>query len=240
MKLLERLYAAPGLAVHGLLSGLAHLYDGDLRFDSPRVYANFVSSIDGVVALPSVDASPSVISRKSDADRFVMGILRACADVVLVGAGTVRAEPDHRWTPEFVYPRRRTPRHACRLASNWRLSRALRCSPPAEIDLVICLLRRVHSSGTKEAEPEGHGRDLPLREHRQHCDEHDREAQQQSLAARERELDRVAGESPPSSCEHLLSVAAAAVRAAVAAGLEHPDGTLDRVAEGDTCRPLPS
>jgi riboflavin biosynthesis pyrimidine reductase len=104
MKLLERLYAAPMPGAHELPSGLAQLYDGDLGFDGPRVYANFVSSIDGVVALPSVDASPSVISGKSEADRFVMGLLRACADVVLVGAGTLRAEPDHRWTPEFVYP----------------------------------------------------------------------------------------------------------------------------------------
>jgi riboflavin biosynthesis pyrimidine reductase len=108
MKLLERLYAVPDLAAaQGLPSRLAQLYDGDLAFDGPRVYANFVSSIDGVVALPSVDASPSVISGKSDADRFVMGLLRACADVVLVGAGTLRAEPDHRWTPAFVYPQGR-------------------------------------------------------------------------------------------------------------------------------------
>lgn len=104
MKRLERLYAAPMPGPHELPSGLAQLYDGDLGFAGPRVYANFVSSIDGVVALPSVGAAPSVISGKSEADRFVMGLLRACADVVLVGAGTLRAEPDHRWTPEFVYP----------------------------------------------------------------------------------------------------------------------------------------
>jgi riboflavin biosynthesis pyrimidine reductase len=107
MKFLERLYAVPGLAGYELPSGLARLYDGGLGFDGPRVYANFVSSIDGVVALPSVQASPSVISAKSEADRFVMGLLRACADVVLVGASTLRAEPDHRWTPEFVYPQGR-------------------------------------------------------------------------------------------------------------------------------------
>jgi riboflavin biosynthesis pyrimidine reductase len=104
MNLLERLYGVGGPAPYELPSGLARLYDGGLGFDGPRVYANFVSSIDGVVALPSMDASPSLISGKSEADRFVMGLLRACADVVLVGAGTLRAEPDHRWTPEFVYP----------------------------------------------------------------------------------------------------------------------------------------
>ena len=104
MKPLERLYAVPGPAEDALPPGLAQLYDGGLRLAGSRVFANFVSSIDGVVALPSVDASPSVISRKSEADRFVMGLLRASADVVMVGAGTLRAEPEHRWTPEFINP----------------------------------------------------------------------------------------------------------------------------------------
>ena len=33
-----------------------------------------------------------------------MGLLRACADVVLIGAGTLRATPGHRWTPAHVCP----------------------------------------------------------------------------------------------------------------------------------------
>ena len=104
MELLERLFSVPGLDAYPLPSELARLYDGGLGFDGDRIYANFVSSLDGVVALPSVDASPSVISGKSAADRFVMGLLRACADAILIGAGTLRAEPDHRWTPDFIYP----------------------------------------------------------------------------------------------------------------------------------------
>jgi riboflavin biosynthesis pyrimidine reductase len=104
MRLLERHYSAPGLVTQALPPRLAQLYDGDLGFRPPCLYVNFVSSIDGVVALPSVKASPSLISGKNEADRFVMGLLRACADVVLVGAGTLRAEPDHLWTPEFIYP----------------------------------------------------------------------------------------------------------------------------------------
>jgi riboflavin biosynthesis pyrimidine reductase len=104
VKPLERLYTVSGLAASELPPALAQLYDGGLGFEGARVFANFVSSIDGVVALPSIDASPSVISRKSEADGFVMGLMRASADVVLVGAGTLRAEPEHRWTPEFIYP----------------------------------------------------------------------------------------------------------------------------------------
>jgi riboflavin biosynthesis pyrimidine reductase len=120
MKPLERLYESSGLAIEELPPGLARLYDGGLGFDGPRVYANFVSSLDGVVALPSVDASPSVISGKSEADRFVMGLLRACADVVLIGAGTLRAEPDHLWTPEFIHPQSRP--HYARLREASALS----------------------------------------------------------------------------------------------------------------------
>lgn len=34
-----------------------------------------------------------------------MGLLRACADAVLLGAGTLRATPGHRWTAEHIFPR---------------------------------------------------------------------------------------------------------------------------------------
>jgi riboflavin biosynthesis pyrimidine reductase len=104
VKLLQRLFEPASPQVADFPPALERLYDGVLRFDTPRLFANFVSSIDGVVAVPSVDASPSVISGHSEGDRFVMGLLRASADVVLVGASTVRAEPEHRWTSEFVYP----------------------------------------------------------------------------------------------------------------------------------------
>jgi len=33
-----------------------------------------------------------------------MGLLRACADAVVLGAGTLRATPGHLWTPAHVYP----------------------------------------------------------------------------------------------------------------------------------------
>ncbi len=34
-----------------------------------------------------------------------MGLLRACADAVLLGAGTLRATPGHRWTADHIFPR---------------------------------------------------------------------------------------------------------------------------------------
>lgn len=99
---LQVLFEEPDLPAYPLSSRLRELYGGDLGFSSPRLFANFVSSLDGVVAIGA--APPSLISAASDADRFVMGLLRACADAVVIGAGTLRAEPHHLWTPGHIYP----------------------------------------------------------------------------------------------------------------------------------------
>jgi riboflavin biosynthesis pyrimidine reductase len=77
---------------------------GHLGFADRAVYSNFVSSIDGVVTLGSSPSAGSVISGRNRADRFLMGLLRACADVVLLGAGTLRATPGHHWTPQHIFP----------------------------------------------------------------------------------------------------------------------------------------
>ncbi|MFE6965970.1 pyrimidine reductase family protein [Agromyces sp. NPDC057679] len=55
--------------------------------ETPRVRMNFVMSLDGAVALGGRSGGLG-----DDADRLAMGVLRTLADVVLVGAGTVRAE----------------------------------------------------------------------------------------------------------------------------------------------------
>jgi riboflavin biosynthesis pyrimidine reductase len=68
------------------------------------VYSNFVASLDGVVTLGSKPSAGSILSGKYAADRFLMGLLRACADAVVIGAGTLRATPGHIWTPAHVYP----------------------------------------------------------------------------------------------------------------------------------------
>lgn len=69
------------------------------------VAANFVESLDGVVALPDAKGeSGAVVSGGSKADRFVMGLLRACADAVLIGAGTLRAAAGDLWFADSVFP----------------------------------------------------------------------------------------------------------------------------------------
>lgn len=77
---------------------------GGLGFADRVVYSNFVETVDGVVTLGSRPSAGSDISGQNRADRFLMGLLRAFADAVLVGAGTLRATPGHHWTPEHVYP----------------------------------------------------------------------------------------------------------------------------------------
>jgi hypothetical protein len=75
---------------------LRELYDGDLRLQTPGagrplVIANFVSTLDGVVSYEIKGKSGgSTISGSDPADRFIMGLLRASADAVMVGAGTLR------------------------------------------------------------------------------------------------------------------------------------------------------
>ena len=97
------LFEAEALHAYTLPADLKHVY-GRLGFSTPVVYSNFVSSVDGVVTLGSKPSAGSVISGKYPADRFLMGLLRACADAVLIGAGTLRATPGHLWTPAHVYP----------------------------------------------------------------------------------------------------------------------------------------
>jgi riboflavin biosynthesis pyrimidine reductase len=103
MEPFEILYEEAELPAYKLPADLFHLYGG-LGFAERAVYSNFVASLDGVVTLGSKPSAGSIISGKDPADRFLMGLLRACADAVLIGAGTLRATPGHLWTPAHVYP----------------------------------------------------------------------------------------------------------------------------------------
>jgi riboflavin biosynthesis pyrimidine reductase len=93
-----------------LPEGLRARYDGDLSFplapqERPYCIANFVSTLDGVVSFNMPDQSEGAqISKSNEEDRFIMGLLRASADAVLVGSGTLQAVgPQGTWLPESVY-----------------------------------------------------------------------------------------------------------------------------------------
>jgi riboflavin biosynthesis pyrimidine reductase len=89
---------------------LRTLYDGDLYFppsaaERPYVIGNFVSTLDGVVsyAIPG-KAGGGEISGLNAGDRFIMGLLRASADAVMVGAATLaEVSQSHLFAAEYIY-----------------------------------------------------------------------------------------------------------------------------------------
>jgi riboflavin biosynthesis pyrimidine reductase len=98
--------------VHGaalpLPPELTHLY-GRLAFPlhpgRVHVIGNFVTTLDGVVALNEPgQVGGGDISGFNRHDRMLMGLLRAVADAVIVGAGTLRSVSKHHWTAQYIYP----------------------------------------------------------------------------------------------------------------------------------------
>lgn len=101
---LTPLLQADDTAPFDLPDALRERYGGSFGVGRPRLIANFVSTIDGVVAIPSLPRSNQLISGDDDDDRFVMGLLRAAADVILIGSGTLQASPSSLWTASRPYP----------------------------------------------------------------------------------------------------------------------------------------
>ncbi|MGH2972136.1 MAG: RibD family protein [Gaiellaceae bacterium] len=101
--MLDLLYEPEGLPSFSLPGELARMYPGTLGLPDDCLYVNFVETIDGVVALPGVPRSNRIVSDESDADLFVMALLRACADAVVVGSHTLLASPKNRWTAGAAY-----------------------------------------------------------------------------------------------------------------------------------------
>jgi riboflavin biosynthesis pyrimidine reductase len=93
-----------------LPGSIAALYDGELDFSlwpkgRPLIIGNFVQTLDGIVSFEIPHQSGGgVISGGNEEDRFIMALLRACADAVMVGAGTLHEDSGHLWTSEFTYP----------------------------------------------------------------------------------------------------------------------------------------
>ena len=127
---LETLFETKRAKVLPLPPKLARLY-GCLRMllprSQPHVFSNFVTTLDGVVSLNEKGhASGADISGESIQDRMVMGLLRAIADVVIVGSGTLGVDRRHVWTAEAICPE---------LADDYRqLSKALgKRGPPLNV-----------------------------------------------------------------------------------------------------------
>ncbi|HET9849297.1 MAG TPA: dihydrofolate reductase family protein, partial [Candidatus Dormibacteraeota bacterium] len=164
LKPLVCLYEAPNLPTIPLPPGLSEKYGGQLAIPDGAVYANFVSSIDGIAALEGGRAaSGGIISGRNQADRFVMALLRAFAEAVVVGAGTVRAEGRAAmWTPGFVFPAAaddfRALRHSLKRAPEPRLviitARGnLNPSARALLEGALVLTTEVGAAGLKNSLP---------------------------------------------------------------------------------------
>jgi 5-amino-6-(5-phosphoribosylamino)uracil reductase len=73
--------------------------------DRPFTFVNFVMSRDGRVSfnVPG-HLGGGDVSRRDTHDRWLMGLLRARADAVLVGGSSISAAGKHVWTPAAVFP----------------------------------------------------------------------------------------------------------------------------------------
>jgi riboflavin biosynthesis pyrimidine reductase len=93
----------------GLPDGFRLIYGSDWRLPGERarayVYSNFVLSRDGRVSFNEPGhMSGGEVSGFSEHDRWLMALLRARADAILMGDNTLRIEPDHVWTAEHIAP----------------------------------------------------------------------------------------------------------------------------------------
>ncbi|MBI3748895.1 MAG: dihydrofolate reductase family protein [Chloroflexi bacterium] len=146
----------PAGAMRGgaLPEALSHRYGPELaialRPDRPTIVANFVTTLDGVVAFDTMGRTGGrEISGGFAPDRFLMGLLRATADAVLVGAGTVRSGAGHVWSPDHVHP------SSAEAFADWRVQLGLTARQPATV--------MVSTSGRIDpAHPALHRPDVPV------------------------------------------------------------------------------
>jgi riboflavin biosynthesis pyrimidine reductase len=105
---LQTLLDDAGGAALPLPPALSRFY-GPLRFafqpSRPLVLGNFTGSLDGVASLGvRGHAGGGAISGENGADRALMALLRACASVVMEGAGTLRQSPRSLLTAQHLMP----------------------------------------------------------------------------------------------------------------------------------------
>lgn len=116
---------------------LAALY-GHLGFPlqagRPYLIGNFVTTLDGVATLTTGASAGGPISGFNEHDRMLMGLLRAAAGAVVVGAGTLRSVPDHFWTAEHIYPA---------LAGEYRGLRAALGYPEHPLNVIVTASGRI-------------------------------------------------------------------------------------------------
>jgi riboflavin biosynthesis pyrimidine reductase len=111
METMHTLYERAPAPANTLPPELATAYDGGLVVpdglpgERPYLLVNFIESLDGVISYTQPgEPFQGTVGGKSDIDHMVMGILRARADAVIFGAGSLREDKGHIHTPAFVSP----------------------------------------------------------------------------------------------------------------------------------------
>lgn len=105
----ELLFADDAAEPPSLPESFRAIYPGDWRLPTPKgrpyVFSNFGQSRDGRISFNEPGQLDASFVTKADAhDRWLMGLLRARADAVIVGDNTVNLESGHAWTPDFICP----------------------------------------------------------------------------------------------------------------------------------------
>lgn len=82
---------------------------GELRFPEhvghTYVVSNFVESLDGIVTLAEPGSEGGgEISGNNRHDRFMMGLLRACADAVVITSRSLEVNANALWTAQDIFP----------------------------------------------------------------------------------------------------------------------------------------
>jgi len=111
METMHTLYERASAPADSLPPALAAAYDGGLVVpdglpgERPYVLVNFIETLDGVISYTQPgEPYQGTVGGKSDTDHMVMGILRARADAVIFGAGSLREDKGHIHTPAFISP----------------------------------------------------------------------------------------------------------------------------------------
>lgn len=154
MDAITTLYEREPAPTATLTPTLAASYGGGLALPEhgpggrPYVIANFVATVDGVISyMEPGRAGGGDISGFSEPDHLVMGLLRARADAVIFGTGSLHQDAGHVRTAPFVYPA---------LAADYRaLRQQLGRTEPHPLNVVVSASGRVDL-----AEPTFHQPDL--------------------------------------------------------------------------------
>jgi riboflavin biosynthesis pyrimidine reductase len=90
----------------GLPDRFRAVYGGDWHIpEGPYLCVNFVTARDGRVSFSEPGhAGGGDVSGFDERDRWLMGLARSRVDAVMVGDGTMSAEPEHLWTPAGICP----------------------------------------------------------------------------------------------------------------------------------------